>query len=139
MGLIKYPSKEENWCKSIWNALEGDKYEGIKTINLKIYIAVIMRIPIASTNIAINSCTTNTNNELTLTQQQVHKIQKDYHLLYLNRKAYGAVVDKSVTDSECTFKPSLCEASLTMTESGSAHSTKKMLKYFEDVKAKQEE
>jgi len=141
MNLIKHLSKEESWCKSIWNALEGDKREGIKAKDVKTFIAVIMRIPTTTTesNTITKSYTTFTDNELTLTQQQVNRIQNDFHLLYLNRKAYRSTEEKLITDSECTFKPSLCEASLFMTESGSTHSIKKMVKYFEDVKAKQEE
>ncbi len=119
---VKSPAAEEpvDWYMKVWQALEGEKRNGIYPENLKIFTAAIMKILLSegtATAAASKYGAFTEDGKLALTQQQATKIHKDFILLYLNRTAYNNPTTTKVTDSEYTFKPSLCELSVSIVNS----------------------
>ena len=110
-----------DWYAKVWQTLEGDKRNGVHPEALVVFTAAIMKILLSPPDIAGSKYGTLTEDgKLTVNQQQATRIHKDFILLYLNRTAYGGPGNKVVEGadvSEYTFKPSLCELSVSIVNS----------------------
>jgi len=104
-------------CTRIWEILEGEQRGGILTYNLKLFTAAIMKILLSSEIPEDNNARYGTfvqNGTFLFTQEQATRIHKDFCLFYLNRTAYNLPKPKALREDECTFKPLLCEHSLSL-------------------------
>jgi len=101
----------------IWQTLEGEKRNGIHPENLKAFTAAIMKIMLNPEVQSSNRYGTfSEDGRFGFSQAQATRIHKDFILFYLNRTAYSSssTVPKSTEEAEYTFKPSLCEHSVTL-------------------------
>ena len=112
----KSQDKSENLCKKIWSILKGDENNGIDSDNFKVFIAAIMKLKIGSEQ--INSEAQygefNAEGQFEVNKQQRSRIHKDCSVFCINRTAYNSPVIQPLGEPECTFKPSLCDLSLSM-------------------------
>ena len=107
-------------CSKIWDILEDKSNKGVYPENLKIFTGSIMKIimvPEAKSQVGRYG-RIDEKGKFTLTQKQAATINKDFNVLYLNRTTYNAPVVKSVEEAECTFKPSLCDLSVSIATRG---------------------
>ena len=128
IGLLNQESEGKNkedptisMEKKIWEVMEGEKRNYIHSENLKVFTAAILKImlnpeDLASTNkLTSKYGTFDENGIFRISQAEAIRIHKDFILLYLNRRSYNSpALAKQTDDSKCTFKPSLCEKSMTM-------------------------
>jgi hypothetical protein len=110
----KSKANEEDWCKKIWEVLEGESRGGVHPETLKAFTAAIMKIMIAS---EVDNANTRYGSfyekgEYMLSQKQANAIHKDFNVLYLNKNAYNTPSTKALEEAECTFKPHLSGSSV---------------------------
>jgi len=112
-----------DWNLKVWQALEGDKKNGVHQDVLRAFTGAIMKImitePVTGGNVGKYGTYTE-DGKYSLNQQQATRVHKDFILLYLNRTAYGSNQVKNTEEIECTFKPSLCELSVSIVSSKKA-------------------
>jgi hypothetical protein len=104
-------------CTRLWEVLEGEQRGGILTDNLKLFTAAIMKILLSSELPECNSDHYGSfiqNGTFLFTQDQATRIHKNFCVFYLNRTAYNLPKPKALREDECTFKPSLCEHSVSL-------------------------
>lgn len=114
--------EESQLPMKVWQALDGEKRSGIHPENLKIFTAAIMKIILAAEPTKVEPGdrygTFTEDGKLMINQQQATRIHKDFILMYLNRTAYSVRTTKTVEEvGEYTFKPSLCEQSVSIVNS----------------------
>lgn len=120
------PGKEEESTTLItkmWQHLEGEERKGVDSDNLRTFVGAIMKILFSpdvhvepSGGIKTGGFTS--EGVYVLDQGQAEKVHKEFILFYLNRTAYSTPSSaKPIEDSEYTFKPSLCEKSVSMASS----------------------
>lgn len=136
MSFIKQSAAAEkeqeinDMLMKIWQSLEGDKRNGVTVETMRIFLGSVMKIMFASD--APAPSTTGKygafaeDGRYTITQSAATKIHEDFVLLYLNRKAYNSPASaKPKEEDEYSFKPSLCEHSVTLANSArEKHATK---------------
>ena len=121
-------SKEEEYNQlraKMWQILEGEKRNGIRSETLKVFFAAIMKILLyPETGVTDVSSANNrygTYSEdgvFNINQAQATRVHKDFILPYLNRITYNSPgSSKPTEESGYTFKPSLCEHSVTLVHS----------------------
>ena len=103
-----------------------------------------MKIMIGKEAVDSNECygEFNDDGKFIITQKQMARIHNDFNVYYLNKSMCGSVMTKSFNAIQYSFKPLLCETSLTMVNSPQGNldrtSTTKLLDKFEKLKENQE-
>lgn len=103
----------------LWKEMEGDQRNGINSETLKIFTAAIMKILLSPESAKGEAHEGygkfNEEGVFLVSQEQATRIHKEFNLLYLNKTAYGVNTGaKSQEDEEYSFKPSICEKSITL-------------------------
>jgi len=103
----KAKTSEEDWCKKIWEVLEGESRGGVHPDTLKVFTAAIMKIIIVPepSNMNDRYGSFNEKGEYGLTQKQANTVHKDFNVLYLNRNSYNAPSSKALDEVEYASKP----------------------------------
>lgn len=124
------------YCTRMWEVLEGDQRGGILPANLKSFAGAVMKVILTadepgSTTSRYGSFTK--HGVFLFTQEQAARIHKDFCLFYLNRTAYNMPKPKVLKESECTFKPSLCEHSVTIANTTRSVSKVSTFEYIDQL------
>ncbi len=123
MFIKQSGAKEEETTEmlmKVWKALEGDKRTGVSTETLKVFLGAVIKIMFVD-DPTINSSSSpygafSLEGKYAINQAAATKIHQDFVLMYLNHKSYSAAATtaKPAEDAEYSFKPSLCEHSVTL-------------------------
>lgn len=104
----------------MWQTLEGEKRNGATVETLKVFLGAVMKIVFApevpSAPGAVYG-SFSVEGKYSVNQAEATKIHKDFIILYLNRKAYNSPAPTKPGEEEYSFKPSLCEHSVTLANS----------------------